>query len=94
MYFNGEPVYRLILWGEDDVTAKYTEGTNRWIYHKDEDDQILMKCIHLINGNEMLMWVSPTAFEVAFERYFVSAAEELEEFEDEHIFGNDEEDIL
>ena len=37
---------------------------------------ILMKCVHLINGNEMLMWVSPIVFETAFEFYPVGAADE------------------
>ena len=76
MYFNGEPVYRLVAWGEDNVTSELTEDTNRWIYHKDEDDMILMMCIHLINGKEMCMWVSPIAFETAFERYVIGAADE------------------
>ena len=95
MYFDGNPIYRLILWDENDGTKEHDPIKNKWIYDKDEDGMILMKCIHYINGNEMYMWISPAAFEAAFEIY-KPAFEELEEFEDEHILNSasDEEDIL
>jgi len=102
MKIGGKQVYVFTLWGEDDVTKNLEYWQNRWVVEKEEDEtgMILMKLVHRIKGQELLMWTAPWHFEYSFEPYVVvgkSAVDELEEFEDKYIFSAaaaDEEDIV